>query len=154
MRTTGSLARQVARWTRACDRTLRCLASYLHHRQDGALACYVGSWSRGLKLACLSDADFACDTEDPKSTSELCQAPVGSRTFIPIRRCRRNIMSCHTARNSIQCRRSPGCEPKRSQHRRSGRTLLLCQTLFGQRPHRRFTQQSSLQKVAFDKIGC
>ena len=36
------LAREVSRWTAACDRRLHRLISFMHHSHDWAQICYVG----------------------------------------------------------------------------------------------------------------
>ena len=79
-----SLARQVTKWTRASDRKLHRLVSYLHHSQDISLEGFVGNEAWELSVLCYSDADFAGDIKDSKSTSGCYLALVASHTFVPI----------------------------------------------------------------------
>ena len=79
-----SLARQVTKWTRASDRKLHRLVSYLHHSQDISLEAFVGNTAAELAILWFSDADFAGDIKDSKSTSGCYLALCGPHTFVPI----------------------------------------------------------------------
>ena len=79
-----SLARQVTKWTRASDRKLHRLVSYLFHSQEISLEGFVGNAAWELSVMCYSDADFAGDIKDSKSTSGCYIALVGTSTFVPI----------------------------------------------------------------------
>jgi hypothetical protein len=79
-----SLAGEVTRWTRACDRRLHRLIAYLHYHQDLSLESLVGDYAKDLTVALFTDADFAGDTKSSKSTSAVYLAIVGPRTFIPV----------------------------------------------------------------------
>ena len=59
----NKLARSITKWTKACDKRLNRLISYIHHIQD---------------------SDFAGDLEDSKSTSGGTLCVFGSHTFVPI----------------------------------------------------------------------
>ena len=43
LRTANKLARSVTKWTRACDRRLARLISYIHHTSDRRQCCHVGN---------------------------------------------------------------------------------------------------------------
>ena len=78
------LAREVTRWNTACDKRLHRLISYLYHTKDKKLTCMVGDTAENCMLALFSDASFAGDLKDSKSTSGAFLALVGPRTFVPI----------------------------------------------------------------------
>ena len=63
------LAREVTRWTAACDRRLHRLISWMHHSSDYMQICYVGDLPSTCNLVLFSDASFAGDLRDSKSTS-------------------------------------------------------------------------------------
>ena len=62
----NKLVRAVTKWTKACDKRLARLISYIHHTSEYRQNCYVGhtaqQWRRGL----FQDSDFAGDFEDSK----------------------------------------------------------------------------------------
>ena len=65
----NKLARAVAKWTRACDKRLACLISYIHHTSDHRQYCHVGNTAQHCRLGLFQDSDFAGDLDDSKSTS-------------------------------------------------------------------------------------
>ena len=65
----NQLARVVTKWTRACDRRLARLISYMHFTSDCRQLCHVGNTAEQCRLALFQDADFAGDLEDSRSTS-------------------------------------------------------------------------------------
>ena len=78
------LAREVTRWTIACDDRLLRLISYLHCTKNCVMKCLVGDNAEDLKLAVFADASFAGDLKDSKSTSGGFVALVGPRTYVPL----------------------------------------------------------------------
>jgi hypothetical protein len=78
------LAREVTRWTQACDRRLLRLISYMHHTQEHAQVNFVGDSAHECKLVYFSDASFAGDLKDSKSTSGGILVLAGPNTFVPI----------------------------------------------------------------------
>lgn len=44
------LAREVTRWTRACDRKLHRVVCYLHHHKNMAQRCLVGDYIEDIHL--------------------------------------------------------------------------------------------------------
>ena len=80
----NSLAREVTRWTVACDRRLHRLISYIHHHTDCVIKSWVGNKPSECKLMLFCDASFAGDLKDSKSTSGSLLCLVGTRTFCPI----------------------------------------------------------------------
>ncbi len=80
----NSLAREVTKWTVACDKRLHRLISYIHHRKEHVMTCFVGDKPEDCYLVLFSDASFAGDLKDSKSTSGGYLCLVGPKTFVPI----------------------------------------------------------------------
>ena len=59
----------VTKWTRACDKRLSRLISYIHHTSEYWQYCYVGNTAQQCRLGLFQDSDFAGDLEDSQSTS-------------------------------------------------------------------------------------
>ena len=78
----NKLARAATKWTKACDKHLARLISYIHHTCEYMHHCYVGNTTQQCRL--FQDCDFAGDLEDSKSTSGGILGIFGSRTFVPI----------------------------------------------------------------------
>ena len=79
-----SSAREVSKWTRACDKRLHRLMCYIHHTPDHSLESFVGDDAQHCHVVWYSDADFAGDLVQAKSTSGLYLAVVGPNRFAPI----------------------------------------------------------------------
>ena len=84
MWTVNLLAREVTRWNAACDRRLHRLICFLHHTKDHGMVCFVGDRASECFLMLFSDASFAGDLKDSKSTSGGVLCVVGPNTFVPI----------------------------------------------------------------------
>ena len=65
----NKLARSITKWTKACDKRLSRLISYIHHTSDYRQYCHVGNAAQHCRLGLFQDSDFAGDLEDSKSTS-------------------------------------------------------------------------------------
>ena len=65
----NKLARSITKWTKACDKRLSRLISYIHHTREYKQYCYVGNTAKQCRLGLFQDSDFAGDLEDSKSTS-------------------------------------------------------------------------------------
>ena len=65
----NKLARSITKWTRACDKRLNRLISYMHHTSEYKQYCHVGNTAKQCRLGLFQDSDFAGDLEDSKSTS-------------------------------------------------------------------------------------
>ena len=78
------LAREITKWTRACDKRLRRLVSYLHSTRDKNLEGFVGDSPMKCDLVVYSDASYADEVTTSKSTSAAFIALVGPNTFAPI----------------------------------------------------------------------
>ena len=65
----NKLARSITKWTKACDKRLNQLISYIHHTCGYRQYCHVGSTAKQCRLGLFQDSDFAGDLEDSTSTS-------------------------------------------------------------------------------------
>ena len=65
----NKLARSMTKWTKACDKRLCRLISYIHHTCEYKQYCHVGNTAKQCRLGLFQDSDFAGDLEDSKSTS-------------------------------------------------------------------------------------
>ena len=82
--TVNMLAREVTRWTAACDRRLHRLICYLHQTSEHAQINWVGDKPSDCRLGLFSDASFAGDLRDSKSTSGGILVLFGPNTWVPI----------------------------------------------------------------------
>ena len=80
----NKLARAVTKWTKACDKRLARLISYIHHTNEFKQYCCVRSTAEQCRLGLFQDSDFAGDLEDSKSTSGGILCIFGRHTFVPI----------------------------------------------------------------------
>ena len=80
----NKLARSITKWTRACDKRLASLISYVHHTSEFKHYCHVGNTAQQCRLGLFQDSDFARDLEDSKSTSGGLLCIFGSHTFVPV----------------------------------------------------------------------
>ena len=79
----NKLARSITKWTKACDKRLNRLISYIHHTCEYKQYCHVGNTAKQCRLGLFQDSDFAGDLEDSKSTSGGTLCIFGSHTFLP-----------------------------------------------------------------------
>ena len=77
----NKLARSITKWTKACDKRLNRLISYIHHTCEYEQYCYVSNTAKQCRLGLFQDSDFAGDLEDSKSTSGGTLCVFGSHTF-------------------------------------------------------------------------
>ena len=80
----NSLAREVTKWTVACDKRLHRLISYIHYNTESVIKSWIGNKASECKLMLFCDASFAGDLGDSKSTSGTVLCLVGSHTFCQI----------------------------------------------------------------------
>ena len=96
-----SSARNVSKWTRACDKRLHRLMCYIHHTPEHSLESYVGDNAEDCHPVLFSDADFAGDIIQAKSTSGLYLAIVGPNTFAPVTAsCKKQTCVSHSSTES------------------------------------------------------
>ena len=97
----NKLARSITKWTKACDKRLNRLISYIHHTCEYKQCCYVGNTAKQCRLGLFQDSDFAGDLEDSKSTSGGTLGVFGSHTFVPISRmCKKQTVVFHSSTES------------------------------------------------------
>ena len=80
----NNLARAVTKWTKACDKRLNRLISYVHHTCEYRQYCCVGNTAQQCRIGLFQDIDCAGDFKLSKSTSGGILCIFGSHTFLPI----------------------------------------------------------------------
>ena len=80
----NKLAPSITKWTRACDKRLSLLISYIHHTSEYKQCYHLGNTAKQCRLGLFQDSDFAKDLEDSKSISGGTLCIFGSHTFVPI----------------------------------------------------------------------
>ena len=80
----NTLAREVTKWTKACDRRLHRLMSYMHFHKQDVLTAHAGDQISDCKIMMFADASFAGDLRDSKSTSGMYMAIAGPHTWVPL----------------------------------------------------------------------
>ena len=78
------LARAITKWTRACNKCLARVISYIRHTCEFKQYCHVGNRAQQCRLGLFQDSDFAGDLEGSKSASGWVLCIFGSHTFVPI----------------------------------------------------------------------
>ena len=97
----NKLARAITKWTKACDKRLARLISFIHHTCDYKQYCHVGNTAKQCRLRMFQDSDFAGDLEDSKSTSGGTLCIFGSHTFVPISwMCKKQTSISHSSTES------------------------------------------------------
>ena len=97
----NKLARSITKWTKACDKRLNRLISYIHHTSEYKQYCHVGNTAKKCRLGLFEDSDFAGDLEDSKSTSGGTLCILGRHTFVPISWvCKKQTAVSHSSRES------------------------------------------------------
>ena len=97
----NKLARSITKWTKACDKRLNRLISYIHHTCEYKQCCYVGNTAKQCRLGLFQDSDFAGDLEDSKSTSGRTLCIFGSHIFVPISwMCKKQTAVSHSSTES------------------------------------------------------
>ena len=97
----NKLARSITKWTKACDKRLNRLISYIHHTCEYRQYCHVGNTAKQCRLGLFQDSDFAGDLEDSQSTSGGTLCVFGSHTFVPISwMCKRQTAVSHSSTES------------------------------------------------------
>ena len=96
----NKLARSITKWTKACDKRLNHLSSYIHHTCNYKQYCHVGNTAKQCWLGLFQDSDFAGDL-DSKSTSSGTLCIFGSHTFVPISwMCKKQTSVSHSSPES------------------------------------------------------
>ena len=96
-----TLERSITQWTKACDKRLSRLISYIHHTCEYKQYCYVGNTAQECRLGLFQDFDFARNLEGSKSTSGGTLCVFGSHTFVPISwMCKKQTSVSHSSTES------------------------------------------------------
>ena len=97
----NKFARSITKWTKACDKRLNRLVSYIHHTCEYKQYCYVSNTAKQCRLGLFQDSDFAGDLEDSKSTSGGTLCIFGSHTLVPISwMCKKQTAVSHSSTES------------------------------------------------------
>ena len=97
----NKLARSITKWTKACDKRLNRLISYIHHTCEYKQYCHIGNTAKQCRLGLFQDSDFAGDLEDSKSASGGTLCVLGSHTFVPISwMCKKRTAVSHSSTES------------------------------------------------------
>ena len=97
----NKLARSITQWTKACDKRLNRLISYIHHTCEYKQYCFLGNTPKQCRLGLFQDSDFVGDLEDSKSTSGGTLCVFGSHTFVPISwMCKKQTAVSHSSTES------------------------------------------------------
>ena len=97
----NKLARSITKRTKACDKRLSRLISYIHHTCDYKQYCHVRNTDKQCRLGLSQDFDFAGDHEDSKSTSGGTLCTFGSHTFVSISwMCKKQTSVSHSSTES------------------------------------------------------
>ena len=95
----NKLARSISKWTKACDKRLNRLISYIHHTSEYKQYCHVENTAKQCRLRLFQDSDFAGDLEDSKSTSGETLCVFG--TFVPLSwMCKKQTAVSHSSTES------------------------------------------------------
>ena len=99
--TVRKLARSITKCTKACDKRLNRLISYIHHTCEYKQYCYVGNTAKQCRLGLFQDSDFAGDLEDSKSSSGGTLCIFGGHTFVPTNwMCKKKTSVSHSSTES------------------------------------------------------
>ena len=96
----NKLARAVTKWTKACDKRVARLISYIHHTCEYLQSCYVGNTAQHFRLGLFQDSDFAGELEDSKSTS-FCAFSEVTRSYQKVG-CARNRLQFHSVLQKLK----------------------------------------------------
>ena len=97
----NKLARSITKWTKACDKRLNRLISYIHHTCEYKQYCYVGNTAKQCRLGLFKTPILRGDLEDSKSTSGGTLCVFGSHAFVPISwMCKKQASVSHSSTES------------------------------------------------------
>ena len=98
----NKLARSITKWTKACDKRLNRLISYVHHTCEYKQYCHVGNTAKQSRLGLFQNSDFAADHEDSKSISggTLCAFSEVIDLFLSVG-CVRNKLQFRTVQQNL-----------------------------------------------------
>ena len=97
----NKLARSITKWTKASDKRLARLISYIHQTCEYKQFCHVGNTAKQCRLGLFQDSDFAGDLEDSKPTSGGTLCVFVSHTCVPISwMCKKQTSVSHSSAES------------------------------------------------------
>ena len=97
----NKLARSITKLTKASDKRMNRLISYIHHTCEYKQYCHVGNTAKQCRLGLFQDSDFAGDLLDSKSTSGGTLCIFGSRTFVTVSwMCKKQTSVSHSSTKS------------------------------------------------------
>ena len=97
----NKFARSITKWTKACDKRLSRLISYIHHTREYKQYCHVGNNAKQCRLILFRDSAFVGDLEDSKSRSGGTLCIFESYTFVPISwMCKKQTSVSHSSTES------------------------------------------------------
>ena len=79
----NKLARSITKWTKACDKRLNRLISYIHHTSEYNQYCHVGNTAKQCGIGTVSRLRFCRTSRGLKFYSGWNIAFFGSHTFVP-----------------------------------------------------------------------
>ena len=92
------LARSITKWTKACDKRLNRLISYIHHTCEYKQYCHVRNTAQQCRLGLFQDSDFPRDLEDSKLTSGGVLCIFGCRRFVSMKwMCKKQTSVSHSS---------------------------------------------------------
>ena len=94
--------RSITKRTKACDKRLNRLISYIHHTCEYEQYWYVGNTAQHCRFGLFQDSDFAEDLGDSKSTPGGILCIFGSNTFVPRSWMCRNRFQFHTVLQKLK----------------------------------------------------
>ena len=97
----NKLAQSIAKWTKACDKRLSPLISYIHRTCEYKQYSHVGNTAKQCRLGLFQESDFAGDLEDLKSTCGGTLCVFGSDIFVPMSwMCKKQTAISHSSTES------------------------------------------------------
>ena len=84
LRAVGHLSTKITKWTKDCDARLLRIMRYLKGSKEFRQIGFIGDELKDLQLCLYTDADFAGDRNDLKSTSGVFLALTGTHSFWPL----------------------------------------------------------------------
>ena len=97
----NKFARSITKWTKACNKRLCRLISYIRHTCEHKQYCHVGNTAKQCRLGLFQDSAFAGDLEDSTSTSGGTLCIFESHTFVPISTmCKKQTSFSHSSTES------------------------------------------------------
>ena len=98
----NKLTRSITKWTKACDKRLYRLISYIHHTCEYKQYCCVGNTAKQCRLGLFQDSDFARDLEVPNLLLEEHCAFLDVVHLFQLIGCARNKLQFRTDQQNLK----------------------------------------------------